>query len=690
MWLLKGGVMAVWFSFFIIAKALYFPYVTGKQLYFNILLEVLLAVWLYLVFKYPSLQPKRSLITASLAVWLAVLLISGLFGADFNLSFWGDAERMLGWFSLIHYFILYLIIITVFRTKQDWEWLLNSSIIVAIILAVYSWLTNHGPQFQGNVNLMSNISTLGNATYVAGVMLFNIYFALYFFLAKRDWRLKFLYLMALLIILAEFFYADVSGSQAALAVSLALFGVVYGWLHHNKKIKWGSLIAVAGLILIITSLFVFRNAPIFNHNRFGSVLRGFSVQNTSLNARWFAWRSGWQGFLDKPVLGYGWGNFSVPFDQYFKAGLYDWTPQEEYYDRAHNMVIEMLADAGIFGLLAYLGIFAAAMIVLAKAWRRRIIKPLALAGVVAILAAYFIHNLAVFDSLANYVCLMIVLAWAFWLAGERAPDLEPAPVAAAETWPLSKKIILLLMWALLALIIYYGNIRVIQMFSDAMKGAAAWYQGQTGEFKTYYYKTFSYNTPLDRDVRTLYSGFFVGNPYGLAGLAEADLRDVLNLALELDKRNVELSPLDHFAWFRRAQLLSLVSRVSSNPEMMAEALLAVNKSIEQGGEHLIPYLVRSNIYEAQKKPQEAVESVQEALKIYPGYYQALCPVVILETKYKIAIDRAELWRQLDKCVDQGDLNALSQANYLSEAIKHYQDAKDQVRLEKLKTFVPAR
>jgi tetratricopeptide (TPR) repeat protein len=246
------------------------------------------------------------------------------------------------------------------------------------------------------------------------------------------------------------------------------------------------------------------------------------------------------------------------------------------------------------------------------------------------------------------------------------------------------------MWGLLALIIYYGNIRVIQMFSDAMKGTTAWYQGQMGEFKTYYYQTFSYKTPLDRDVRNLYIGFFLNNPYGLAGLAQNDLQDILNLALELDAKNVALSPLDHFAWLKHAQLLNLVGRIFNNQDLVVQALAAVQKAQERGGEHLIPYLLRSNIYEAEKKPQLAVDSIKEALKIYPDYYQALCPLVILETKYKLAIPRAELWQQLDKCVDKGDLNSLVQAGYLGEAIKHYQDAKDQVRLEKLKTFVPAR
>jgi len=684
-WILKIGVIASWLSFFLITKGLYFPYVTGKQLYLNILVEILFGVWLYLIFKYPEARPKRSLITISFFAWLAVMLASSLFGVDFNLSFWGDAERMLGWFSLVHYFLLYLIIITVFKTKDDWEWLLNSSIVVAIILAVYSFVTNTGWKNQGNVNLASNISTLGNATYVAGVMLFNIYFALYLLLTKRDWFAKFLYVVALLIILAEFFYADVSGSQAGLAVSLVLFCGIYGWLHQNKKIKWGSLAGVAGLVIILTTLFIFRNAPIFDDNKIGRVLRGFSSTNTSLNARFFSWQAGWKGFLEKPVLGYGWGNYSAPFDKYFSAGLYKWTPNEEFYDRAHNMVIEMLATAGVLGLLTYLGIFVSVLIVLIKAWRRITIKSLALATVVAIFSAYFVHNLAVFDALPNFVCLSVALAWVFWLTSEQAVEEEVNYKQKPNSLSSIKVIALAIMWILLSLIIYYGNIRVMKMFGDAIKGTNAWYQGQLGEFTKDYYQTFSYNTPLDRDVRNLYIGFFLSNPYGLVNLPEEELKGVFDFALELDRKNLQLSPQDHFAWMRHAQLLNLVSRVSGNQELMDESLTASTRAMELGGEHLTPYLLRSNIYEAQKKPELAVESLRQALRIFPNYYEALCPVVVLEDKYKTPITKEEFWQQLDLCVDKGNLKALETGKYLPQAIKHYETTKDQVRLDLLKT-----
>ena len=85
--ILKFGVILSLFSFFIIDKSLYFPYITGKQIYFNILIEILAVFCLALVVKYPEARPKKSYITWSLLAFFASLLVSSFFSIDFNLSF---------------------------------------------------------------------------------------------------------------------------------------------------------------------------------------------------------------------------------------------------------------------------------------------------------------------------------------------------------------------------------------------------------------------------------------------------------------------------------------------------------------------------------------------------------------------------------------------------------------------------
>ena len=686
--ILKVGALLSLLSFFIIADSLYFPYITGKQLYFNILTEILLWFWFYLVTKFPETRPKNSLVTWGLVVWLAAVLASAIGGVDFNLSFWGDTERMLGWFSLIHFFALYLIVITVFRNKTDWQWLLNGSLAAAVILAIYAFATANGPKFQGNVNMMSNISTLGNATYVAGVMLLNFYFVIYLWSVTKNWLLKLWYLAAAALMLLAFNYANVSGSQAALVVSLLLFGLLLGLLHKNRRVKIISLslTAAAVAVIVLAAVLAFRHAPLMN-NKLGTAIRDFSANNVSLNARLFAWRAGWLGFQERPILGFGWGNFSTPFDKYFSVGLYRWTPGEEYYDRAHNMVVEMLATGGVLGLLSYLALFAAVIMSLIKAWRRQTIKPLALATVAALITAYFIHNLAVFDSLANFICFMLAAGLAFYLTAHSGEAVE----LSASRRPLTTREIINLIICGLALIslIYYGNWRPLLMLKSSVVTMRAWYNGDAPEFFSRYRQTLAYHTPLDRDIREVFIGLVTEQPNRLAGVSDRQISELLNSSLAASQANVNLNPRDYLTLIRHAQTLELVALLIDNEKLLNEALAAINQAIANGGQHSPAYMAKVNILLSLKDYPSATATFRQLLAIRPDYPAVYCRLAYLELYYQVPVAAADLWSNFDNCLDRGETDVLVKGDYLLKATAHYEANKDQARLKKLQAIMLA-
>ena len=108
--ILQAGVIASLFIVLFVFPSLLFPYISSKQLSFNILMEILAAVWLVFILRYPAYRPKLNLIIYGLLSYFAVILISAFTGVDFNLSFWGDIERMLGFFHLFHFLIFFFII----------------------------------------------------------------------------------------------------------------------------------------------------------------------------------------------------------------------------------------------------------------------------------------------------------------------------------------------------------------------------------------------------------------------------------------------------------------------------------------------------------------------------------------------------------------------------------------------------
>ena len=106
--ILQGGIIASLLVVFFVFADLLFPYITSKQFSFNILMEFLLVVWLVFILRYPQYRPKKSYITWGLTAYFAAILISCAVSVNLTLSFWGNAERMLGFFPLIHFLIFHL------------------------------------------------------------------------------------------------------------------------------------------------------------------------------------------------------------------------------------------------------------------------------------------------------------------------------------------------------------------------------------------------------------------------------------------------------------------------------------------------------------------------------------------------------------------------------------------------------
>ena len=131
--ILRSGIYFSLICVFFVFKGFLFPYITSKQIPFNMIMEVLFVFWVAFIVKYPEYRPKKSWITFGLFGFFAVMVMSCITGVDFNLSFWGDVERMLGAFHILHFFLFYLIVITVFREWKDWKVLFIASVLVAVL-----------------------------------------------------------------------------------------------------------------------------------------------------------------------------------------------------------------------------------------------------------------------------------------------------------------------------------------------------------------------------------------------------------------------------------------------------------------------------------------------------------------------------------------------------------------------------
>ena len=86
-----------------------------------------------------------------------------------------------------------------------------------------------------------------------------------------------------------------------------------------------------------------------------------------MEARYIVWKMAWNGFLERPILGWGLENFNVTFGKHFDSKLYlREYGGEIWFDRAHNIVLDTLINSGIVGLISYLSIFCTSIFLLLK------------------------------------------------------------------------------------------------------------------------------------------------------------------------------------------------------------------------------------------------------------------------------------------------------------------------------------
>jgi len=667
LWILNLGILASFFSVFLVNKNFLFPYISSKQIYFNIVIEVLTVFFIMALVKFPELRPKKSWITFGLLSYFFIILVLCFTGVDFNLSFWGDVERMLGFFHLAHFLIFYLIIITVFRTWNDWQILFNISIIASTLVALYG-ITNK-----------IDYSTIGNTSYVAGYMIFNIFFAFLLIAKEKNWFIRPFYFIAIIFLLWAFKISDSSGGYVGFGIGLIVMLFLFSLFIKNKTKKIIALSSFAVFFILICSLFYFRNNETLKSTWVGNVINQISVGKNTFQTRLLSWRAAAKDFKNHPLLGTGFGNYAITFDKYFDPTFYNYTASETYFDRAHNNLIDITSTTGIFGLITYLSIFCAAGYYLINGFRKNKIVLSDFVLISSLVVAYFIQNLAVFDSLVTYISLMVLLGYIYYLSQNK----EEEGVSLLKNYDEkisydTKEIIGLLGLALImSFIIFQYNYKVIKMLNYTILGQI--YLNQGDLIKTYesYKKALSYNTPLDRDSRTSLMRSIYSTSV-LNGLDIAKGNEILNYVIDLAEKNVDYNPKDSLAQLQLAQLYNTASQYNYTDQNKFfnynnKALEAINKSIEASPRRIPNYFSKAQIYLTIGETKKSLETLEYALSLNTDYPDSYCQLAQLQFILKNENDG---YKDMNVCLEKGGANLINSQTTLNKIATHYKEKKD--------------
>jgi O-antigen ligase/tetratricopeptide (TPR) repeat protein len=426
-WGMWSAIFVIPFIPLYVANTMFFPYISGKNFLFRILVEIALGLWVALAIVDKQYRPKRSWLLASFFIFTVVIAIADFFGVNQIKSIWSNYERMEGLVTILHLLAFFTVLCSALSEKM-WRYLTWTSFGAASIVGFIA-LGQIG-KAGGRVD-----ATLGNSTYLGGYMLVHIFLILYFILRRihhgikkqeEKWIVTGYYILVLFFTLVMYFTGTRGsllgflGGVIATAIILAILEKGHKGLRNISIGILAFAIILVGFLASVRGTEFAKSRPIIDRYSAIATLDLKSYAESAGFARFTLWEMSWQGVKERPLLGWGQDNFPYVFAKYYNPKMY---AQEQWFDRTHNVFFDWLIAGGFLGLISYLSIFGVALWLL---WKRKEFEVWEKAVFTGLITAYFIHNFFVFDNLTSYILIAIVLSYIHIKSAEDIPPFANA------------------------------------------------------------------------------------------------------------------------------------------------------------------------------------------------------------------------------------------------------------------------
>ena len=294
-----------------------------------------------------------------------------------------------------------------------------------------------------------------------------------------------------------------------------------------------------------------------------------------------------------------------------------------------------------------------------------------------LVGAYFVQNLAVFDSFSTYIALMVILAYVVYL-NESDEEVETQ----ADEGLNNKEIYTYVGVGIIILtILFQYNIKPYQMLQGTINGQKAKAQGDMDATVQIYRDALSKDTVLDRDSRMSLIRLFL-NESNLKKLKKEDPDKVLDWVISLAEENVKYNEHDSMNQMVLAQILNVAaSRNVKNQEKFEyywqRAMDAMDASIDASPERIPIYYQKSQLYITHGENDKAIETLEYAKNLNLDYRNTFCHLSRTNFFFK---DETKGFEYLDQCIDLGGRGMLNPAGLVKSYINHYVELDDMDRL----------
>lgn len=271
-------------------------------------------------------------------------------------------------------------------------WALILAGVAEAVLGYGQWVFSTGDLGPGSTSIRV-FGTFAQPNPYAGYLNFALPLALALVFFGEDARERWVAGAAAVLLLGAQVLANSRGGLLGLVAAVVVLAVV-GW-RRERLAGWALLIgmpvaAVAWFAHVIPARI---EDAVLRQFRLGdlSLSSGVTQANLSTDERLAHWLAGLRMFAAHPVLGVGAGDYNAAYARFAVPG---WP---EPLGQAHNYYINVAAETGIIGLLAFLALTA---LTIYLGWRvahaavlaRESSRALAL-GFFAVLVALAVHNL---------------------------------------------------------------------------------------------------------------------------------------------------------------------------------------------------------------------------------------------------------------------------------------------------------
>ncbi len=462
-----AGIFAVPAIVLIISNNLFFPFITGKNFTFRIIVEIVFAAWIILALYDAQYRPKFSWILGAFLAFLVAIFFSDLFGAYSLQSFWSNFERMEGYVTLVHTFLYFVVAGSILRTEKHWDRFFLTTIGVALVVSLYAFA-----QLSGNIVINQGgwrlDGTLGNSSYMAIYMLFHTFIALFMLLRTPNVPMRWVYgaLTVLFIYLlvqtaTRGTILGLVGGSLVMVTYMALFAKNY---PNVRKAAAGGLVA---LVAIVALFITFKESAFVQGNPY--LQRVATISLAEAQNRFNIWSMAFEGVKERPIFGWGQSNYGYVFNKYYKPELHG---QEAWFDRVHNIVMDWLIAGGFVGVTLYFSIVAAALYYLFLRPLTRDDETFSVVerGVlIGLIVGYFIHNFVVFDNIVSYIFYGTILAYIHARVATPVPSIERFKIDGR----IVEQVVSPIVAVVLLITVYYVNVPGIQAAGDIIDGFRA-------------------------------------------------------------------------------------------------------------------------------------------------------------------------------------------------------------------------